>query len=280
VRYKFTGKERDAETGYDYFGARYYSSELSVWLSVDPLADKYPGISAYAYVFNNPVMLIDPWGLEGGKPGKVRLRHLHSDRNGQEKFRFKNKTTGEIGYIYTPKGKKTKDVKNDFKNGTLNNYDIFTYKNDKLVEEKHYDNNGDLMGDPIYGGSLSEVEIIAKGHSQAYYEHKKAGDLYLDHSHFTKFIYHKPNNIKYWVIGGLGFINTESAALLSVREMLNDKNYNDAYFKALEKYDSKNETQGIFIKYTVYPGMIVSSSTYEFYSATTGELLSKCSKYH
>ena len=48
-RYKFTGKERDAETGYDYFGARYYASVIALWLSVDPLADKYPNISPYAY---------------------------------------------------------------------------------------------------------------------------------------------------------------------------------------------------------------------------------------
>jgi RHS repeat-associated protein len=62
VRYKFTGKERDAETGYDYFGARYYSSELSVWLSVDPLAGKYPSMSPYMYTAGNPVMLVDPDG--------------------------------------------------------------------------------------------------------------------------------------------------------------------------------------------------------------------------
>ena len=76
VRYKFTGKERDAETGFDYtstvlsagFGARYYASDLSVWLGVDPLADKYPSTSPYAYVFNNPVMFIDKWGLEGENP--------------------------------------------------------------------------------------------------------------------------------------------------------------------------------------------------------------------
>jgi RHS repeat-associated protein len=48
-RFKFTGKERDEETGYDYFGARNYTSAASIWLSVDPLADKYPGISPYAY---------------------------------------------------------------------------------------------------------------------------------------------------------------------------------------------------------------------------------------
>ncbi len=62
IRFKFTGKERDAETGMDYFGARYYSSDLSVWLSVDPLADKYPSLSPYMYTAGNPVMLVDPDG--------------------------------------------------------------------------------------------------------------------------------------------------------------------------------------------------------------------------
>ena len=42
-RYKFTGKERDWETGYDFFGARFYDYRKGFWNSVDPLADKYPG---------------------------------------------------------------------------------------------------------------------------------------------------------------------------------------------------------------------------------------------
>ena len=61
-RYKFTGKERDAESGYDYFGARYYASPFSFWLSVDPLADKYPAISPYAYCTWNPIKFVDPDG--------------------------------------------------------------------------------------------------------------------------------------------------------------------------------------------------------------------------
>ena len=61
-RYKFTGKERDAETGYDYFGARYYASGNLSWLSVDPLADKYPNISPYAYAAWNPIKYVDPDG--------------------------------------------------------------------------------------------------------------------------------------------------------------------------------------------------------------------------
>ena len=64
-RYIFTGKERDEETGYGYFGARYMDHELmSMWLSVDPLADKYPSISPYAYCNWNPVKLVDPDGEE------------------------------------------------------------------------------------------------------------------------------------------------------------------------------------------------------------------------
>ena len=59
-RFKFTGKERDEESGYDYFGARYYWSLLMHWLSVDPLAHKYPWLSPYAYCNWNPVKNVDP----------------------------------------------------------------------------------------------------------------------------------------------------------------------------------------------------------------------------
>ena len=63
-RFRFTGKERDEETGYGYFGARYMDHELmTMWLSVDPMADKYPGISPYAYCAWNPIVLTDPSGM-------------------------------------------------------------------------------------------------------------------------------------------------------------------------------------------------------------------------
>ena len=60
--YTFSAKERDAETGLSYFGARYYSSDLSIWLSVDPMSDKYPSLSPYVYCADNPVKLVDPDG--------------------------------------------------------------------------------------------------------------------------------------------------------------------------------------------------------------------------
>ncbi len=83
-RYKFTGKERDWETGYDYFGARYYASGNLSWLSVDPLADKYPNISPYAYAAWNPIKYVDPdgrdvWELSDDGTIKARIRDKTQD---------------------------------------------------------------------------------------------------------------------------------------------------------------------------------------------------------
>ena len=65
VALRFNAKEKDYESGYHYYGARYYDSELlTSWLSVDPMMDKYPTISPYAYCAWNPVKLVDPDGRE------------------------------------------------------------------------------------------------------------------------------------------------------------------------------------------------------------------------
>jgi RHS repeat-associated protein len=62
--YKFTGKQRDAETGYDYFGARYYIPRYGNWGSPDPLFEKHIQWTPYNYVLRNPMVLIDPDGMQ------------------------------------------------------------------------------------------------------------------------------------------------------------------------------------------------------------------------
>ncbi|HTD23493.1 MAG TPA: RHS repeat-associated core domain-containing protein [Terriglobales bacterium] len=67
--YKFTGKERDPETGLDYFGARYYASSIGRWLSPDWSEDPYPvpyadfhdpqTLNLYGYLRNSPVSKTD-----------------------------------------------------------------------------------------------------------------------------------------------------------------------------------------------------------------------------
>ena len=63
LNFAFSAKERDVETGLSYFGARYYSSDLSVWLAVDPMSGKYPYQSSYVYCANNPMRVTDPNGM-------------------------------------------------------------------------------------------------------------------------------------------------------------------------------------------------------------------------
>jgi RHS repeat-associated protein len=78
--YLFNGKELDKETGLSYYGARYYDSKISVWLSVDPLAEKYPSFSPYCFVGNNPIKNIEVDGRYWvGTDGKAVAVHKNKD---------------------------------------------------------------------------------------------------------------------------------------------------------------------------------------------------------
>jgi RHS repeat-associated protein len=63
-RYGFNGKEKDKDFGDEVedFGARLLNKKISRWMAVDPLAGKYPSLSPYNFVANNPLNAIDPDG--------------------------------------------------------------------------------------------------------------------------------------------------------------------------------------------------------------------------
>ena len=86
--YTFSAKEKDSETNLSYFGARYYSSDLSIWLSVDPMSAKYPSLSPYVYCANNPIKLVDPNGEEydgyEGSNGQYKWFDNHSEQSFSE----------------------------------------------------------------------------------------------------------------------------------------------------------------------------------------------------
>jgi len=62
TNYLFNAKELDNETGLYYYGARYLDPTGAMWLSVDPMWEKYAGMSPYNYCMGNPVKLVDPDG--------------------------------------------------------------------------------------------------------------------------------------------------------------------------------------------------------------------------
>jgi RHS repeat-associated protein len=65
-RYRYTGKEKDEETGLYYHGARYYACWLARWTAADP-AGTVDGTCLYAYVRGSPIGLRDPNGMQPAK---------------------------------------------------------------------------------------------------------------------------------------------------------------------------------------------------------------------
>jgi len=135
--YKFNGKELDEATGMYYYGARYYDPRISIFISVDPLAEQT--MTPYQYVHNNPVNLIDPtgmsadgWGLKDGT------------------WEYKNEIT-----------------KDNFKKLGYEKYmesgNVYSTTNDVADGEYNYSLNSDGTVNNSYGRSMNESFTTARG---------------------------------------------------------------------------------------------------------------------
>jgi len=110
--YKFNGKELDDATGMYYYGARYYDPRISIFVSVDPLAEKYPGWTPYHYVHNNPINMVDPTGMEADG---WRKNLANGEMSYDDSYTFENTPDGyeysdasqDSNYTYNPDGSKT-----------------------------------------------------------------------------------------------------------------------------------------------------------------------------
>ena len=134
LKQRFTGKERDTETGLDYFLARYLSTPQGRFTSADPVAGSAANpqsLNGYTYVWNNPTKLTDPSGMvvswedsKCTKSGKTEtcqtvLQKQYEDRIGElqsDKDPEKRAKGNELAATY----KKLQDAKEVFhvvKNG-------------------------------------------------------------------------------------------------------------------------------------------------------------------
>ena len=161
-----TGKEKDVETGYGYFGARYMDHELmTMWLSVDPMSDKYPSISPYAYCAWNPVKLVDPNG-EFGVPMHKRmarkaLRKHSSLGNSQQRQIVK--ATGWYSDINQG------DMPIHFDNHNPNSPFDKGVENIKSVFESAIENYGDNIKNGDYREAGVNLHTIADFYSHSNY---------------------------------------------------------------------------------------------------------------
>ena len=175
-----------AETGFSYFGARYYDSDLMTgWLSVDPLADKYPGLSPYAYCAWNPIRLVDPDGRmieivdnDGGKYtwaingkiyyGSLEIKKQYQSENVKKKVDMLNKiyatsagkkvlqelVSAEETYSITNESPTNKNapasysgVANKFKMGKSNDISVFAHELFHAYQDQKGRNNPSIYNE-------------------------------------------------------------------------------------------------------------------------------------
>ncbi|MFO8087789.1 MAG: RHS repeat-associated core domain-containing protein, partial [Bacteroidales bacterium] len=162
TRYTFSAKEKDKNTGYHYFGARYYDSEVSVWLSVDPLTDHAPSWSPYNYVWGNPIINIDPdgrWGENKAKRKHERaVEKYGSDRVGDV---TKYESSKEWGFkVYKSAEDKAKDGKK-VEGSTVGGAHVWN-KGDRIESRSSYKKYKKANNEPlVYGPTSSSRKNIA-----------------------------------------------------------------------------------------------------------------------
>ena len=145
--FTFSAKEKDQETGFSYFGSRYYSSDLSIWLSVDPMASKYPSLSPYVYCANNPIKLVDPNGEEiVGTDGKA-VSYNYDDKGNVVWSTNASDDTKRIGnaMLQTEAGKEQLDF-------------LISGTKTKITMKISADNRGSVMGEMIPGKSTKNKD--------------------------------------------------------------------------------------------------------------------------
>ena len=93
-RYRYTGRERDSETGLSYHGARYYAPWLARWASCDPIGIT-DGLNAYCSFHDNPLVFKDPNGMQN-EPANF-VEYASTVKGGLERMK-KLGVAGKIEY--------------------------------------------------------------------------------------------------------------------------------------------------------------------------------------
>ena len=148
------GKEKDLESGYNYYGARYYYDWATIWLSVDPLSDKYPHLTSYNYCANNPVMLVDPDGREIYINGNDEQR-AHAQNEINKRFE------GRINVDIDSHGKLTYKTEEGVNNFTLLEQAFMEAADDtKVITQLNVTENNSYDGLGFVGGGCLGSEIM------------------------------------------------------------------------------------------------------------------------
>ncbi len=150
-RYLTTHHDRDQETGLDYRGARYYDSDIGRFLSIDPLARKYPSLSAYNYVAANPIIFVDTDGKDINIWYKVEKTNIETG----EKY------TTKAFYVY---GSDETVPENDFVKATIQSIDYLRQNDVGYIKGTEINIISELMKYENKDVNISETNSLIDQH--------------------------------------------------------------------------------------------------------------------
>jgi RHS repeat-associated protein len=123
-RYRYTGKERDEETGLAYHGARYYALWLGRWASCDPIGIS-DGLNLFQYVHSNPIILRDPNGTKARSDADIKEEHKWQYNYQHRPHRLtNNKGTSSGGQAHPPTKAGVKGGSGQSQDGTKQGKDL------------------------------------------------------------------------------------------------------------------------------------------------------------
>ncbi len=116
-RYRYTGKERDEETGLNHHGARYYAAWLGRWVSCDPVG-LIDGTSPYVYVASRPTHLVDSRGMQSERTEELAVARPNAQLLRESGVKFAEqvtvKTTNSAGATVTLRADKLVRVSGEY----------------------------------------------------------------------------------------------------------------------------------------------------------------------